>query len=194
MTHLPAPGSPGPHSALEESTREDSPWTLSRTSRARAPPGCWVSREHRLVWGGGGSLRVPPGAGLPLALHLTEAEQGWECGGHGVSSLWSRLCSWRRARRPQDTQTAGCGPLEAGPPCHRAVTSEAPQEGELPLPESLALVSMTNLVPLPGSGDQGMSSLSEPPLGVSFLLCPSISTSLWLLRVDRGHPSWRCFR
>ena len=61
-THLPAPGSPGQHSALEESTCEDSPWTLSRTSHARAPAGCLVSQEHRLVWGGGGS---PPEQGFP---------------------------------------------------------------------------------------------------------------------------------
>ena len=81
----------------------------------------------------------PPGTGLPLALHLTEAEQARERGGPGVSSPWSRLCSWRRARRPQDRQGPGCGPSEAGPSCHGAVRSAAPQEGELPLLGSLAL-------------------------------------------------------
>lgn len=90
-----------------------------------------------MLWGG-----VPPWLGLPLPLlHLTEAEQGCEAGGHGVSSLWSRRCRWRRPQCSQDRQTHRVCPLGGWSSPSRGVTSAAPQEGELPLPRSLALVS-----------------------------------------------------
>ena len=44
------------------------------------------------------------------------------------------------------TETRGCVHWESGPPRHGAVTSAAPQEGELPLLDSLALIPMTDPV------------------------------------------------